>query len=250
MHNFVAGAAELSKIISARAERGLYLSTARLFHKRFPRLLALFFIFYKVNEIVPPPALLSTVFVRFSTIFKFLPLLRLFFGNFCVFKQKVIHSPYIVDNSILFFMRLFYSDGLFLVGVFFDNVVDFGEFRGRSDDFFANFFDARGNVLHFAGAFKRVEKVDELAYALDDKENAGDDGENHGGGFAGKTERDRAEDNQHRAGERHAPPLVKPERAEVERADHADKASDHSPQAEQHGEQIGDKAVGDHASHA
>ena len=62
------GAAELSKIISARAERGLYLSTARLFHKRFPRLLALFFIFYKVNEIVPP-ALLSTVFVRFSAIF-------------------------------------------------------------------------------------------------------------------------------------------------------------------------------------
>ena len=40
-----------------------------------------------------PPALLSTVFVRFSTIFYFLPLLRLFFGDFCFSKQKVIHSP-------------------------------------------------------------------------------------------------------------------------------------------------------------
>ena len=40
-----------------------------------------------------PPALLSTFFVRFSTIFYFLPLLRLFFCDFYVFKQKVIHNP-------------------------------------------------------------------------------------------------------------------------------------------------------------
>ena len=118
MHNFVAGAAELSKIISARAERGLYLSTARLFHKRFPRLLALFFIFYKVNEIIPPPAFLSTVFVRFSTIFKFFPLLRLFFAIFCVFKQKVIHSPRLWITRFYFLCGCFIRTDYFSSGCF------------------------------------------------------------------------------------------------------------------------------------
>ena len=69
-----AGAVELSKIISARAERGLYLSTALLFHKRFPRLFALSFIFYKVNEIVPPPLFcqpFSFVFPRFFIFCRF-----------------------------------------------------------------------------------------------------------------------------------------------------------------------------------
>ena len=51
-----------------------YLSTARLFHKRFPRLFALSFIFYKVNEIVPPPRFcqpFSLVFPRFFNFCRF-----------------------------------------------------------------------------------------------------------------------------------------------------------------------------------
>ena len=51
-----------------------YLSTARLFHKRFPCLFALSFIFYKVNEIVPPPLFcqpFSLVFPRFFNFCRF-----------------------------------------------------------------------------------------------------------------------------------------------------------------------------------
>ena len=106
MHTFARARRNFRNYFFSRGAREFiysHLSTTRLFHNRFPHLLSLFFIFYKVNEIVPPPALLSTVFVHFSTIFYFLPLLRLFFGDFCFFKQKVIHNPKTVDNSILFF---------------------------------------------------------------------------------------------------------------------------------------------------
>ena len=86
------GAAELSKIISARAERGLYLSTARLFHKRFPRLLALFFIFYKVNEIVPPRSFVN----RFRSFFRDFLIFAAFaalFLRFLRFQTKSYPQP-------------------------------------------------------------------------------------------------------------------------------------------------------------
>ena len=104
-----AGAAELSKIISARAKREN--SFTRTYQQPdfstidsctyFPY----FLYFIRSMKLYPPPALLSTVFVRFSTIFYFLPLLRLFFGNFCVFKQKVIHTHRLWITRFYFLCR-------------------------------------------------------------------------------------------------------------------------------------------------
>ena len=91
-----AGAAELSKIISARAKReNSFTRTYQQpdFSTIDSRTYFPYFLYFIRSMKLYPPALLSTVFVRFSTIFYFLLLLRLFFGGFCVFKQKVIHSP-------------------------------------------------------------------------------------------------------------------------------------------------------------
>ena len=134
--------------------------------------------------------------------------------------------------------------------MFFHYVRDFGELRGRSERLLARLSDSRSNVLHFASALNRIEEVDELAYALDNQEYAGNRRENDGGSLASEAQRDCAEHNQRHTRERHAPPPRQSERAVIKRANHADKARDHSPHAEQHGENIGDKAVHDHAEHA
>ena len=83
-----------------------HLSTTRLFHNRFPCLLALSFIFYKVNEIVPPLFCqpFSFVFPRF---FIFCRFCGSFFAIFAFPNKKLSTTPRMWITRFYFFRSIF-----------------------------------------------------------------------------------------------------------------------------------------------